>query len=160
MSTKVLLAYDGSEEGRRALREGARIAQLCGAEVFLFAVVNLSTGMMLAEGAAAGAAGLEEEAYQEVLDEGVRRLQGMGFSPTARLGFGDPAEQIGSVAKEIGADLVVVGHRQQGALSRWWSRVRSRRVHGPHRLQPARQPQRHLRRAVLWADAAAEPRSS
>jgi hypothetical protein len=26
---KVLLAYDGSIDGRRALREGARIAQLC-----------------------------------------------------------------------------------------------------------------------------------
>jgi hypothetical protein len=32
---KVLLAYDGSIEGRRALREGAKIAQFCGAEVFL-----------------------------------------------------------------------------------------------------------------------------
>jgi hypothetical protein len=37
---KVLLAYDGSIEGRRALREGARIAQLCGAEVFLLAVAE------------------------------------------------------------------------------------------------------------------------
>jgi hypothetical protein len=35
MYTKVLLAYDGSIEGRRALREGAKLAQLCRAEVFL-----------------------------------------------------------------------------------------------------------------------------
>src|SRR5258705_1574690 len=41
---KVLLAYDGSIEGRRALREGARIAQLCSAEVFLLAVVEVSAG--------------------------------------------------------------------------------------------------------------------
>ena len=39
---KVLLAYDGSIEGRRALREGAKLAQLCRAEVFLLAVVELS----------------------------------------------------------------------------------------------------------------------
>ena len=41
MYTKVLLAYDGSIEGRRALREGAKLAQLCRAEVFLLAVVEL-----------------------------------------------------------------------------------------------------------------------
>jgi nucleotide-binding universal stress UspA family protein len=44
MAKKGLLAYDGSIEGRRALREGARIAQLCGAEVFLLAVVEVSAG--------------------------------------------------------------------------------------------------------------------
>jgi len=32
MYKKVLLAYDGSIEGRRALREGAKLAQLCEAE--------------------------------------------------------------------------------------------------------------------------------
>jgi nucleotide-binding universal stress UspA family protein len=121
MYRKVLLAYDGSAEGRRALREGARLAQICGADVFLFAVVNLSAGVMLAEGAGSGAANYQQEAYEEILAEGVRRLKGMGFSPTARLGIGDPAEQIGAVAREIGADLVVVGHRPQGTLSRWWS---------------------------------------
>jgi nucleotide-binding universal stress UspA family protein len=43
MYKKVLLAYDGSVEGRRALREGAKLAQLCRAEVFLLAVVELSS---------------------------------------------------------------------------------------------------------------------
>jgi nucleotide-binding universal stress UspA family protein len=46
----VLLAYDGSVEGRRALREGARIAQLCSAEVFLLAVVEVSAGAGTLEG--------------------------------------------------------------------------------------------------------------
>jgi hypothetical protein len=45
MYKKVLLAYDGSIEGRRALREGAKLAQLCCAEVFLLAVVELSSIM-------------------------------------------------------------------------------------------------------------------
>jgi nucleotide-binding universal stress UspA family protein len=40
MYKRVLLAYDGSIEGRRALREGAKLAQLCDAEVFLLAVVE------------------------------------------------------------------------------------------------------------------------
>ena len=45
MYKKVLLAYDGSVEGRRALREGAKLAQLCQAEVFLLAVVEVSSIM-------------------------------------------------------------------------------------------------------------------
>ncbi|MCO6389116.1 universal stress protein [Aliihoeflea sp. 40Bstr573] len=54
MYGKVLLAYDGSVEGRLALREGAKPARLCGVEVFLLAVVDLSRGFVMAEGASRG----------------------------------------------------------------------------------------------------------
>lgn len=120
MYEKILLAYDGSVEGRLALREGAKLAQLCGAEVFLLAVVNLSAGIIMAEGAAPGAAEHQQNAYKEVLNEGVKQLKAMGFTPTHRLEFGDPASQIAAVAREINAGLVVVGHRQQSAFARWW----------------------------------------
>jgi nucleotide-binding universal stress UspA family protein len=117
---KILLAYDGSVEGRLALREGARLAQICGAEVFLLAVVDISSGMAMGEANVPGLVLAQQEAFEEVLHEGVRRLTSMGFEPKAKLGLGDPAEEIANVAREIGADLVVVGHRQQGALARWW----------------------------------------
>lgn len=120
MYTKILLAYDGSEEGRFALREGARLAKVCGSEVFLLAVIDMTAGAMLGEGAVPGMVLQQREAFEEVLEEGVRRLERMGFTPEARLGFGDPGEQIRTVATEIGASLVVVGHRRQGALARWW----------------------------------------
>jgi hypothetical protein len=84
---KVLLAYDGSLEGRRALREGARIAQLCGAEVFLPAVAEVSAGAGTLE---AGFVIPEQvEIYNKILLEGVERLKAMGFSPTARLNIGE-----------------------------------------------------------------------
>jgi nucleotide-binding universal stress UspA family protein len=54
------------------------------------------------------------------LAEGVERLKALGFSPTARLETGDPGQKIADVAEEIGAQLVVVGHRPQGPLARWW----------------------------------------
>ena len=120
MYRKVLLAYDGSVEGRTALREGARLAQICGAEVFLLAVADISTGMLVAEGFYPGGVVIQREAFESVLAEGVQRLRAMGFSPKARLESGDPGEQIEAVVKEIGADLVVVGHRHYGALTRWW----------------------------------------
>jgi nucleotide-binding universal stress UspA family protein len=34
--------------------------------------------------------------------------------------MGAPAQQIAAVAEEIGAGLVVVGHRRSGPLARWW----------------------------------------
>lgn len=121
MYRKLLLAYDASTEGRRALREGAKLARLCRSEVFLLAVVELSTGIVIAEGAAAGVVENQGEDYQEVLREGVRRLESLGFKPTARLEYGNPAHEIAAVAQEIGADLVVVGHRNQSSLARWWN---------------------------------------
>jgi nucleotide-binding universal stress UspA family protein len=118
MYRKILLAYDGSVEGRRALREGAMLARLCGAEVVLLAVVNLSAGIMMAEGAAPGAIEHQREAYAQILAEGVERLRALGFAPESRLEFGSPAREITATAKRCGADLVVV--RRQSSFARWW----------------------------------------
>ena len=119
MYQKVLLAFDGSVEGRRALREGAKLAQLCRAEVFLLAVVELSAIMSPEVGLTIP---IDEQAanYQAILAEGVKRLQALGFSPTSRLEMGDAGQKIADVAEEIEAQLVVVGHRPQGPLARWW----------------------------------------
>jgi nucleotide-binding universal stress UspA family protein len=60
------------------------------------------------------------EDYKKILAEGVERLKAMGFSPTARLGIGEAGREIAKVAEDIGANLVVVGHRPDGPLARWW----------------------------------------
>jgi nucleotide-binding universal stress UspA family protein len=120
---KVLLAYDGSIEGRRALREGARIAQLCGSEVFLLGVAELSAGTVGLEGGFVIPIIEQVGNYQEILDEGVKRLKAMGFSPTAKLSIGEAGREIAKVALEIGANLVVIGHRPDGLLARWFSSV-------------------------------------
>lgn len=120
MYQHILLAYDGSREGRLALREGARLAQLCKAQVTLMAVVDLATAIGLAPDPAALYFPPDEtEAYQKILDEGVERLKRMGLLPTARLEKGQPSERIAAVSVEIKADLVVVGHQRQGAVARW-----------------------------------------
>jgi hypothetical protein len=79
----------GSIEGRRALREGARIAQLCKAEVFLLAVEEVSTGTMGLEGGFVMPLTEQTETYKKILAEGVDRLIAMSFSPTARLSTGE-----------------------------------------------------------------------
>ncbi len=121
MYKQILLAYDGSLEGALALREGALLARRAGAKVFLLCVVPAANGVELAEGVYQGAVAKQIESYRTLLERAVERLRELGFAPAARLLVGEPTPIIGAVAKEIAADLVVVGHKEQSFLSRWWS---------------------------------------
>jgi nucleotide-binding universal stress UspA family protein len=118
---RILLAYDGSREGAIALREGAVLARRVGAKVFLLSVPPQFRGVIMAEAVHGGAMSDYLEHYRGVLDQGVTRLRSFGIEPVARLIAGDPARAIGEFALEIGADLVVVGHRRRSILERWWS---------------------------------------
>tara|TARA_R110000787_G_scaffold131798_9_gene243896 strand:+ start:3431 stop:3871 length:441 start_codon:yes stop_codon:yes gene_type:complete len=121
MYRTILLAYDGTRQGREALDQGAKLAQLCQASVYLLAVVAHELGVALAE--AAAPSDLPEREYQEVrriLMEAAETLQTSGLPVETRLAAGNPAEEIGRVASEVGAELIVVGHREQTVLARWW----------------------------------------
>lgn len=122
MYRKILLAYDGSQAGRDALKQGAELAVRCQADVHLLAVLATDTGMLLAE--SAGVAVLPDRMQNEVeraLREGAELLREKGLKVETRIGVGRPAEEIGRAAREVGAELIVVGHREQSALARWWS---------------------------------------
>jgi nucleotide-binding universal stress UspA family protein len=121
MYKKILLAYDGTLEGRAALREGALLARRCAAQVFLLSVIAESVGSRIAQGVEGATVVVKDQDYQEVLADCVERLKQLGFAPVAKLMRGEPASAIGAYAGQIGADLVVVGHRKQNALARWWS---------------------------------------
>jgi nucleotide-binding universal stress UspA family protein len=121
MYQRILLAYDGTAEGALALREGALLAKQCCAQIVLLAVVPDTAGIRLAEGVYAGAAAQQIETYKELLGRAAAWLEARGYHPVAKLVVGEPAPAIGAVAKEVDADLVVVGHHQHGFLSRWWS---------------------------------------
>jgi nucleotide-binding universal stress UspA family protein len=118
---RVLVAYDGSREGRTALREAALLAHQVRAELYVLAVVAETPGMRVAEGAHAGVMAHQDEAYKTLLEEAVRGLGRIGLAVKGRLVRGEPAQEIGAYARQIKADLVVVGHRRQNLLQRWWS---------------------------------------
>ena len=118
---RILLAYDGTREGATALREGAILAKQANAKLFLLSVVPDVGGMQMAEGAYGGVVAYQMDRYREQLDWGVKRLTDLGMAPTARLVVGDPARAIAAFAREVRADLVVVGHRRKNLLERWWS---------------------------------------
>lgn len=119
MYSTIVLAYDGSLEGRLALREGARLAQICHARVILVAVVEPFSEAFVGDFGSIHIPVDKTDDVQTILDEGIARLKRMGLVPEARLERGQPSERIKSVAEDVGADLVVVGHHKQGALARW-----------------------------------------
>jgi nucleotide-binding universal stress UspA family protein len=121
MYRRIVLAYDGTREGRTALREGALLAKGCGAEVVLLSVIAETPGVQIGESAHPGVIDHERNAYAGILQEGLERLRSHGFEAQARLVQGEPPRVIAAVAREVGADLVVVGHRRRSMIQRWWS---------------------------------------
>jgi len=119
---KILLAYDGSQEGKRALLEAADLASFLQAETHLLAVATMPPSLFLTEGFVPEEL-LEEEKKrsQGVLDEGIRNLRERGFSAHGHLAVGEPVEEICRLAKSVGVDLIVVGHNQKTSFAaRWW----------------------------------------
>jgi len=118
MYQKILLAYDGSPDGREALTQARNLASVSGAAVRLLAIIDPSENMLVVEGMSF-VPDNQRFLTQSVLDAGVRRLEGVGCTATNDVRYGNPAEQIVLSAREMKADLIVVGHRDQGTLARW-----------------------------------------
>ena len=119
---KILLAYNGSQEGKRALFECADLASFLQAETHLLAVASMPPSLFLTEGFVPEEL-LEEEKKrtQSVLDEGIRTLRERGFNATGHLAVGEPVEEVVRLAKSLSVDLVVVGHNQHSSFAaRWW----------------------------------------
>jgi nucleotide-binding universal stress UspA family protein len=121
MYERVLLAYDGSREGRTALREGALLARRFGSRVYLLCVVAETPGVRIGEAAYAGAIVQTRDTYSGLFEEAMTRLRELGFEPEGLIVEGEPAETISAYAKRVKADLVVVGHRKKSLMERWWS---------------------------------------
>ena len=118
MYRRILLAFDGSPDGREALAQAQSVAAACGSTVHLVAIIDPSESLLVVE-AMSFIPDDQPFVIQAVLNEAVRRLEGTGCTATSELKYGKPAEQIILAAVEIEADLIIVGHRDQGMLARW-----------------------------------------
>lgn len=121
MYERILLAFDGTREGAVALREGALLAKLCNSKVFVLSVLPETEGVRMAEGVYGDVVGQQIQGYKDLLSRGAEILRRLGLEPVTKLVVGEPAPQIGAYAREVKADLVVLGHRRQNLLQRWWS---------------------------------------
>jgi nucleotide-binding universal stress UspA family protein len=123
MYKRILIAYDGSQSGQKALLECREVAGLSDAELFLIAVSPPAAALIGGEGYVYDARAEEEErsAFQRVLDEGLSQLSVEGRAARGEVVVGQPVDEITEYAKRIKADLIVVGHRHLDSwAARWW----------------------------------------
>jgi nucleotide-binding universal stress UspA family protein len=156
---KILLCYDGSREGRKALRCGADLALDLKAETHLLSVVDMRSSIAQSAGLLTDVAcGSFEKTARDILQEGVEWLTERGVTAQGHFAFGHPIDEIANLANELHVDLVVVGHRCRTGLSRWtasraafWWRVRRRKSRSRplHRLL-----QLPLRPEIEWSGVA------
>jgi nucleotide-binding universal stress UspA family protein len=116
----LLLASDGSEDARLARRAVADLAAASGATVHVvgawdLAVGSCAPGVVVSEDAVLqvqeGMRTVVEEERRALLEAGVRRV-------VAHVEYGLPSNVILRVAREVGADLTVLGSRGRGAVAR------------------------------------------
>lgn len=126
MIRKLLIAYDGSEQARKAFDVGIEIAARFGAEVFIVSVARPPEP----------ADDVETEAiidsanqyYEQHFAELREAAASVGIAPHFEILVGHPAEQIVHYANENEVDMIVMGHRGKSVIQRWLLGSISKRV--------------------------------
>ena len=123
MYKRILLAYDGSDAGQKALLDCQDLAQWSGSQLTLIAVMPSAMSFVGLEGGVYDIELEEREKkkYRAVLDEGLRRLSDAGYASKGELMTGEAIDEITRYARKMEADLIVVGHKHLDSwAARWW----------------------------------------
>lgn len=122
MFKRILMAYNGSRDGKSALIACAQIAAFTHADTHLLSVAGLPSGMIMSEGYPPEKLFEDEKTHaRQVLDEGIGQLRERGFNVTGHIAIGEPVAEICRLAAELKCDLIIVGHSRRASFaSRWW----------------------------------------
>jgi nucleotide-binding universal stress UspA family protein len=123
MYKRILLAYDGSDAGQKALLDCQDLAQWSRSELFLVAVMPSAMSFVGLEGGVYDIELEEREKkkYEAILQDGLRRLDSAGYAATGEVVTGEAIDEITKYARRIEANLIVVGHKHLDSwAARWW----------------------------------------
>jgi nucleotide-binding universal stress UspA family protein len=123
MYKKILLAYDGSDAGQKALLDCRELAQWTKSDLFLVAVMPSAMSFVGLEGGVYDVELEERERakYQSILEDGLRRLEQGGYAARGEVVTGEAVDEITKYARKVDANLIVVGHKHLDSwAARWW----------------------------------------
>ena len=110
MYKRILLAYDGSDAGQKALLDCQDVAQWSHSELFLIAVMPSAMSFVGLEGGVYDMELEEREKkkHRAVLEDGLRRLSEAGHPARGEVLVGEAVDEITKYALKIEANLIVV----------------------------------------------------
>ena len=122
MTTKLVVGLDGHESGKRAMAHAVKLAKLIGeCEVLVVYVVEWSPfSFQTAEENAQRHKRREEEiglANSRIIEPAVSELKTAGLSARGIVRHGDVADTINRIAKDEGAEQIVVCRSSEGGFA-------------------------------------------
>lgn len=118
--TRILLATDGSRVSELAAKTAVELSRKFGSRLVLARIMLVSSsysGFGPDEDDTLTIYQEDTERAQKLLEKQVKQLEDEGVAvEKAHLRAGEPDAEVVSLAKEVGADLVVVGSRGPGAF--------------------------------------------
>jgi nucleotide-binding universal stress UspA family protein len=123
MYKRILLAYDGSDAGQKALLDCQDLANWSRAELFLVAVMPSAMSFVGLEGGVYDIELEEREKkkFEAILADGLQRLSSAGYAAKGEVVTGEAIDEITKAARKWSADLIVVGHKHLDSwTARWW----------------------------------------
>jgi nucleotide-binding universal stress UspA family protein len=115
---KILVGIDGSPESRTAAERAADLAAATSAQLVLAYVVSLPVQLAPEPSYLERLGSAEREQARTLLDEVASAFRERGLAVDTVMPSGSPAETLANMASQPDVDLVVVGHRGRGAISR------------------------------------------
>ena len=113
---RIVIAFDGSDASGEALEQGLALARAAGA-VATLVYVRHAPFPLVGDPFYARALGRELRRGRDVLHEARTVTAEAGVAAETELLEGDPAARIVELARLRGAELIVVGCRDRGALA-------------------------------------------
>jgi nucleotide-binding universal stress UspA family protein len=124
---RIAVAFDGSEESKRALKEGCTMSRALGVDLLTVTVMEpLPSYSAYAAVAGGGVLRVLQEDrdlhYDGILSDARAQAQSEGCSIEASLATGDVVDAIAEFVTSNGVQLLVVGlHHRELRIARMWS---------------------------------------
>jgi nucleotide-binding universal stress UspA family protein len=126
---KLLVTLDGLLEHEQGMQVAVGLAQACPADLHLLMVIpnfadlkgEQAAASRMTPGATSAVLDMAEQGGEEYLRQHLEKLKQIGIRATAEITRGDPVNMIVNTAREVGANLIVLGTHGKTGMDAFWS---------------------------------------